>query len=272
MYYTAALFADDSLIAGELITRMETIFPKLSVNVYAPEGVDIDLGAFEQKPLGEFGPEEILIVLCEPVGEALDRFSSFDGSVIDLSGRLSLIEDVYNVFEPVQYIIGRINKDDRKDAYVTAHLPAAFFGKDGVDGLIGQTRSIFSFGSHEEGVFGGRLAFNMIMAEGEGRNGRPEAFAALTRELTGANLDIRIMPVSTAFLVDVYLPGSASVDFSGYFEAIDRPATVEEAAGLDVIGIIGEAKPPKMTFAGDYVRFINTQILMFLKEILGEEE
>ncbi|MGE4497786.1 MAG: hypothetical protein AB7E48_07890, partial [Deferribacterales bacterium] len=150
-----AVYANDSLLLGEILGRIEEEFPLLEVSIYSSEdylpSIAAEKPAYGVKNISELDDEEIAVVLGDP-GVHADAIRKLDGSIIDCTGIFSGYDDLYEVAEPIEYIIRRF-KGDKSKVKGSLMMPAALFGRNAIDDLISQTRNLFSFGRDKSKVF-----------------------------------------------------------------------------------------------------------------------
>ncbi len=163
--YSAAIYANENLLLTEVLERIENDLPTIGITLYGNSlaGSEISTATAEYtvNEAGKISEEEILIVLSDPQAD-VETIRKFDGTVIDMTGTFEgLMDEVYVVEDPVAYILNMV-ADDKEGVEAVATLPAAVFGKSGIDDLLSQTRELFAFTNAETKVFENRLAFNMF--------------------------------------------------------------------------------------------------------------
>ena len=94
---------------------------------------------------------ELLIMLAKPLNDD-GIFKNFDGTIIDITGyEFSKEAEVFQIYEPVRKILRNIAVPIA-DVSVVLSLPVCIYGKHGVEDLMQQTRSIFTFDEAERDV------------------------------------------------------------------------------------------------------------------------
>jgi len=69
----------------------------------------------------------------------MEFLKEFDGSVIDFTGTFTdVLDEVYLIEDPIAYILNSI-ETEKKNIEAVATLPAAVYGKSGIDDLLTQT-------------------------------------------------------------------------------------------------------------------------------------
>jgi len=254
------IFAGESLLLNEVITAIQGQMPEVSVNVYAEEEkmpvLQSEVPSAQIDKLSHFGDEDVLLVL--PGGEGLaDYAGGFDGSIIDAAGCYSEDGEICNVFNPVEYILYSVC-DNIDDIRGVCNLPAAVFGKDGVDDLINQTRHLLAFSDYNTKVIDFNLGFNVIT------EGNPlfDKYLTNIKDEIRKNFIFRLLPVSTGLILDIY-------------------GNTENVAGEDLYGKTGnltdiianeglvfrKENNGMVTVYGDYLHILTKQILDELKKL-----
>ncbi|WP_022849855.1 hypothetical protein [Limisalsivibrio acetivorans] len=267
--FSVAVFANDSLLLGEVLDKLEDEFPLFRYTVYSmPEYLPLiasDRPEISAKSIDELSDEDIMVVLSDP-GSAKKTIAKLDASIVDFTGIFDGDDDdVYIIREPLQYVAYHV-KGDRRSAFMSVSLPAAAFGKNGIDDLLSQTRELFSFTQHKSKVFDERLAFNVIVDPGQGK-GLLSGYVKSMSERTGMYVDARILPVSTIFMADLVTVGES------YFEPGEdfyqfKGESIAEAAESEGIGMIKTAEG-KVTLIGDYIKVVAVQAAAGVKEATG---
>jgi hypothetical protein len=265
--YTAAIYANDNLLLTEVLERIENDLPTIGFRLYgsslAGTSIMTSIDEYDVHPVAEF-EEEILIVLSDPQSD-LEHIKKFDGSIIDLTGSFEgLLDEVYTVEDPISYILKKLNGV----VNAVATVPAALFGKSGIDDLLAQTRELFAFTNTETKVFEDRLAFNMFFSDID--QGILSGYRQKLKQDTGVDVDIRMVPVSTGFVLDVYFKKDVNSNFT-FAVSPDKPlATLADAVSSENITQL-PSQGCRAGFAGDYIHTIVKQITDALKDITGED-
>lgn len=266
--YTAAIYANENLLLAEVLERIESDLPTIGINVYgnslAGTTITTNTGEYDVNKVEKFTDEEILIVLSDPQSD-VENIREFDGSVIDLTGSFEgLMDEVYTIEDPVALILNQL--EDKVDAIAT--VPAALFGKSGIDDLISQTRELFAFTSADAKIFQDRLSFNMFFSDID--QGILSGYRDKLKQDTELDVDIRMIPVSTGFVLDVYFEKDVNCTFNFCITNEDGFGTLSDVIGTEAIAQISCGKK-RATFAGDYIHTIVRQITDALKDITGED-
>jgi len=267
--YSAAIYANENLLLTEVLERIEGELPTFGINVYgnslAGTNITTSTGDYDIHPVGEFTEEEILIVLSDPQND-VEQIKKFDGSIIDLTGSFEgLLDEVYTVKDPVAFIL-----DNLKDvSAAVATMPVAVFGKSGIDDMLNQTRELFAFSNAEAKVFENRISFNMFFSDLD--QGLLSGYRQKLKQDTGVDVDVRMIAVSTGFVLDVYFKKEVNSNFT-FAKTSEQPFdTLSDVIGADEIVTLS-ASGYRASFAGDYIYTIVKQITDALKDITGEDE
>ncbi|QAR33137.1 hypothetical protein EP073_06905 [Geovibrio thiophilus] len=267
----AAVYANDSLLLGEVLGRIEEELPLLGVSIYSSEdflpAIAAEKPAYEAKNIKDLGDEEIAVILGDP-GIHADTLRKLDGSIIDCTGIFSGYDDLYEVAEPIEYIARRF-QGDRSKVRGSLLMPAALFGRNAIDDLISQTRNLFSFGRDNSKVFEERVAFNVLLGGDDSRN-IMSGYKKRLEETTGMTFNFRIIPVSTVFLADFFLGDNVVFAEEGGMFYEFTASSLEEAMENDGIGVIKHPSGSMISFTGDYIKVLTGQIVSHLKELTGE--
>lgn len=269
MQANVGIFAADLLIVTDLMAKLEQEMPLAKVTVYATEELAGSLpeGSDSLVKTGFTGmeQEDVMILLSDPGDDDRKWFTKFDGSIIDLTGTMQAhYEDVTDVEHPVVSAVRGLFADGRPLRGIVS-LPAAAFGKFGVEDLLEQTRSIYSFQPAEPKLFDTRIAFNVLFgAESEGGG----VTAKLKEQLAAAGItaDMRVLPISTAFIVDLFDTGDVTVPEQ--YQPMEDEADVAWICESDRIAVRSTAGGV-VTLTGDYVRIMVKNIMQTLKDVLG---
>lgn len=266
--YSVAVYANENLLLTEVLEKIESEFPLVDVTVYgntlANTSFTTATGEYDVKPAGMMSDVDILIVLSDP-SEDMEVIREYDGDIIDLTGTFDG-EEVYSVEEPLAYIINAMmQKPEEMDAVAT--VPAALFGKNGIDDMISQTRDLFVFSTAETKVFEDRLAFNIFFSDPE--QGLLAGYRQKLMSDTGVDVDVRMAPISTGFVLDVYFKKDVNKEFSNITDIVGFvPNMADAVAKPRPITITRNSR--RVSIAGDYLNVITGQIIEALKDITGE--
>lgn len=268
--YSAAIYANENLLLTEVLERIENDMPTVGIAIYsgslAGSTINTATEEYDVNPVGDLEKEEILIVLSDPQKD-VEQIKKFDGTVIDLTGTFEgLLEEVYTVEDPIAFILNSLQRGSAAGAVAT--VPAALFGKSGIDDMLSQTRELFTFSNSETKVFQERLAFNMFFSDSA--ESLLAGYKTKLKQDTGADVDIRMIAVSTGFVLDVYFKKEVNSNFT-FAVTPEKPyETISDVIGADSIVLLSSSGY-KATFAGDYIHSIVRQIIEALKDITGED-
>lgn len=268
--YSVAVYANENLLLSEVLEKLENDFPLLSVRVFGNSLAHTNLitatNEYDVLPAGMIKDEEMLILLSDPKDD-MELLKKFDGDVIDFTGTF-VGEDVYKIEEPVAYLINAMqSRPEDMDAVV--YLPAAVFGKNGIDDMINQTRELFAFSNVDTKVFEERLAFNMFFSHAE--QGILAGYLQKLKADTGVDADARLGAVSTGFVLDVYFKKDVNKEFSNITDTVGFVSTIADVCALQRPVVINRTKN-RVSIAGDYIRLICGQITDAVKDITGDEK
>jgi hypothetical protein len=144
-------------------------------------------------------------------------------------------------------------------------LPTAFFGKAGVESMMKETRSIFSFEDYES-IFDRRVSFNVNFF----RRNLPNAqFSSEIEELRalGLNLSVRLNSVSTAFVLDLFPKEPLKLPENFYYREAEGDISLEEITESDEAALLihEDDENPFYTIIGDYIHINTYAILKHIK-------
>lgn len=269
--YSAAIYANENLLLTELLERIEQDMPMLGISVYgsslAGSTVNTGTGDYDVSPVKSLNEEEILIVLSDPQAD-MEFLKEFDGSVIDFTGTFAdVLDEVYLIEDPVAYILNSL-ECDKSYVDAVATLPASVFGKSGIDDLLTQTRELFAFTNAETKVFDNRLAFNMFISDLD--QGILSGYRQKLKQDTEVDVNCRMIPVSTGFVLDVYFKKDVNSNFTFSYTFDRNCETLADIVSENNIVTL-QTTDRRASFAGDYIRVIVRQITDALKDITGED-
>ncbi len=263
-----AIFVDDYLLLLDFLSRVESEFPLLEYTIYGDkefaDSLEDTAEGYVETDLSSISEAEILILLAKPLKDENNIIKNFDGTVIDITGyEFGNDVEVFKIDEPVRKVLKNIAVPVA-DVTVTVSLPVCVYGKHGVEDLMQQTRSIFSFDEGESLVFHNRIAFNkhfnpLIAGLPVGKT--VDDFAA-----SGGDVSVRISPLSTVFEIDVFAKDAFGLkDDEGYFptESFFTAADISERSDIAVI-----PRRNAFTFVGDYVRVLIEDVMKKLREVM----
>ncbi|TCK60639.1 hypothetical protein [Seleniivibrio woodruffii] len=266
--FSAAVYANENLILSEVLEKLENEFPLISIKVFGNSLANSTLttatNEYDVLPAGMIDDEDILLVLSDPKDD-MEALKEYEGDIVDFTGTFTA-KDVYKIEEPIAYLVNavQVNKEDMEAA---AFLPAAVFGKSGVDDMINQTRELFAFTNTETKVFEERLAFNMFFSDME--TGLLAGFRQKLKADTGLDIDIRMGAISTGFVLDLYFKKDVNKDFGYITESVGFVPTMADVCSRKRPVTVFRSKN-RISIAGDYINVICAQITDSFKDIIGE--
>lgn len=263
-----AIFINDYLLLLDFLSKIEEEFPLLEYTVYGDKefaaSLEDSAEGYVETDLSLLKDAELLIMLAKPMHDDEKIIKNFDGTIIDITGyEFSQEAEVFKVYEPVRKILRNIAVPVA-DVSVVLSLPVCIYGRQGVEDLMQQTRSIFTFDDTESLVFHNRIAFNKHfnpVTAGLAVGQTVDDFAA-----SGGDISIRISPLSTVFEMDIFAKDMFGLkDDEGYFptESFFTAADVSERSDITVI-----PRRNGLTFVGDYVRVLIADIIKQMKEVI----
>ncbi|MGE4317783.1 MAG: hypothetical protein AB7E96_02660 [Deferribacterales bacterium] len=267
-HYSAAVYANENLLLTEVLDKLENEFPMMGIKVFgnslAHTALTTATNEYDVLPAGMVGEEEILLVLSDPKDD-LEVLKDFDGDIVDFTGTFTS-DEVYRIEEPLAYLINAMKtRPEEMDA--VAYVPAAVFGKNGIDDMINQTRELFTFTNNENKVFDERLAFNMFFSDRE-----EGILAGMRKKLeaeTGVDADLRLGAVSTGFVLDVYFKKDVNKEFGNITDMVGFIPTMADICSKPRPVLLSRTKN-RVSIAGDYISLICSQIMDAFKDITGE--
>ena len=262
-----AIFINDYLLLIDFLAKVEDEFPLLEYTIFGDKEFAASLEdtaeGYVETDLSLLKDAELLIMLAKPLNDD-GVFKNFDGTIIDITGyEFSKEAEVFQIYKPVRKILRNIAVTIN-DVSVVLSLPVCIYGKHGVEDLMQQTRSIFTFDEAENLIFQERIAFNKHfnpVTAGLPVGKTIDDFAA-----AGGDISVRISPLSTVFEMDVFAKDIFGLkDDEGYFptESFFTASDVSERSDITVI-----PRRNGLTFVGDYVRVLIEDILKKMKEVI----
>jgi len=261
------VYAKDMLLLTELLDLLDEKMPLAQVSVYSGKDYMPDAGSgrtVEIKDMKGIMDEDVFVILSD-ASEDIEEIKKFDSDIVDCTGIFEgVLEDVNIVSEPVKNIISSVSNISGNNIEVSAFLPVAIFGKNGIEDLLSQTRSVFSFQNKENRVISGNIAFNILFAESEGR-GVLGSYAANLEQETGVAVDVRLAPLSTVFMLDIYGADESCLDL---YEEIDLAQGLTQVSELNEI-YAAKTKGSKITLVGDYIKNLVYRVYENISELVG---
>ncbi|MGE4265925.1 MAG: hypothetical protein AB7F25_00685 [Deferribacterales bacterium] len=266
--FSVSVYANENLVLSEVLGKLEDEFPFVSLSVYgnslAHTSLSTATNEYDVLPAGMISGGDILLVLSDPKDD-MEILVQFEGDIVDFTGAMTG-DDVYHVEEPVAYLINAVQiKAEDMDA--VAMLPAAVFGKSGIDDMIIQTRELFTFSSAETKVFEERLPFNLFFSDMN--TGFLSGFRQKIMAETGVDVDIRMGAISTGFVLDLYFKKDVNKDFGYITESVGFVPTMADVCARKRPVTVFRSKN-RLSIAGDYINIICLQITDAFKDIIGE--
>ncbi|WP_303850363.1 hypothetical protein [Seleniivibrio woodruffii] len=266
--FSVSVYANENLILSEVLGKLEDEFPLTSISVYGNSLANTTLttatNEYDVFPAGMIKGDDILLVLSDPK-EDIEILKQFEGDIVDFTGAMTG-EDVYRVEEPIAYLINAVQIKP-EDMEAVALLPAAVFGKSGVDDMISQTRELFTFSNSETKIFEERLPFNLFFSDAG--TGFLAGFRQKITAETGVDVDIRMGAISTGFVLDLYFKKDVNKDFGYITESVGFVPTMADVCARKRPVTVFRSKN-RISIAGDYINIIGSQITDAFKDIIGE--
>ncbi len=264
-----AIFVNDYLLLLDFLSKLENEFPLMEYTIFGDEAFAESLEntaeGYVETDLSLIKDAELLIMLAKPLKDDEKVIKNFDGTIIDITGyEFSKDAEVFMIAEPVRKILQNIAVPV-SDVSVTLSLPVCIFGKHGVEDLMQQTRSIFTFDNVDNLVFHDRIAFN--------KHFNPVTAGLVVGKTVddfveaGGDISVRISPLSTVFEIDIFAKDVFALKSDdGYFpiESFFTAADISERNDVAVI-----PRRNSYTFVGDYVRVLIEDVMKKLREVVG---
>ena len=262
-----AIFINDYLLLLDFISKIEEEFPLLEYTVFGDKefasSLEDSAEGYVETDLSLLKDAELLIMLAKPMQDE-KVIKNFDGTIIDITGYdFAQDAEIFKVYEPVRKILRNIAVPV-SDVSVVLSLPVCIYGRQGVEDLMQQTRSIFTFDETKSLVFHNRIDFNKHfnpVTAGLQVGKTVDDFAS-----SGGDISIRISPLSTVFEMDVFATDMFGLkNDEGYFptESFFTASDVSERSDITVI-----PRKNGLTFVGDYVRVLIEDIIKQMKEVI----
>lgn len=262
-----AIFVNDYLLLLDFLAKIEEEFHLLDYTIFGDKefatSLDESAEGYIETDLSLIKEAELLIMLAQPLQDESD-IKNFDGTVINaVDYNFNASSEVFKVDEPIRKILKNIAVPI-KDASIVLSLPVCIYGKSGVEDLMQQTRSVFTFNDTYNLIFNDRIAFNkhfnpIISSLPVGRT--VDDFF-----VSGGSISVRISPLSTVFEMDIFAKGIVSLKndngysfLEGFFTASDVSESSEIVVMLLKNGL---------TFVGDYMRVFIKDIIEKMKEVM----
>lgn len=269
MNYKIAIYTTDYLLLLELSSVIETEFPDAQVTVFGDdaleESVDGSDDGYVLKDFARIHESDVLIILSDPKpihSEAV----KFEGTIIDATGGVFPPQsEVFQADEPIRGVLKNIAVPV-SDVSAVVQLPVCVFGKDGVEDLMRQTKEIFSFEETDNLFFENRIAFN-VHFNPENLSGFTVGKSIDAFAEAGGDINVRIGPLSTVFILDVYAKDSFVLKNDDGYKIIDGFFTLSDVSEVyDIFVII---RRNGYTFIGDYIRILVRNVVKKLNEVIG---
>ena len=233
-----AIFINDYLLLLDFISKIEEEFPLLEYTVFGDKefasSLEDSAEGYVETDLSLLKDAELLIMLAKPMQDE-KVIKNFDGTIIDITGYdFAQDAEIFKVYEPVRKILRNIAVPV-SDVSVVLSLPVCIYGRQGVEDLMQQTRSIFTFDETKSLVFHNRIDFNKHfnpVTAGLQVGKTVDDFAS-----SGGDISIRISPLSTVFEMDVFAKDMFGLkNDEGYFptESFFTASDVSERSDITV--------------------------------------
>lgn len=270
MNYKIGIYTTDYLLLLELNSRLESAYPAASVLVFGDKGLEesVEMSNVDDYVITDFGrlnEVEILIILSDPE-PIIKEVEKFEGTVIDAFGaEFSKNVEVFRVDEPVMSVLKNLDVNFNEISIV-CQIPVCAFGKCGVEDLMRQTKEIFAFEDSDNLVFENRIAFN-VHFNPTNLSGLPVAKSFETFQNDGGDVSLRILPVSTVFILDIYGQNPFTLKNDDLYKFVEGFFTMSEVAESG--DIFAVKRKNGYTFAGDYIRILIEAVIKKLDEVTG---
>lgn len=251
-----SVYAAEYLSMLEFMTSAEKELPEVKLFIYGEselmeslpaEAMDYFAGSFD-----ELLSNKILVLLSPLEDESL--IANYTGTVID-----AVSDPLFKLL----YSIVSINEE----SHLTLGLPLAVYGKDGVDSLMRETRSIYTFDEDVDSVLPMRIAFNMHFYKEALPGGIWENEIAELKKYTSLNL--RINPTSTVFVADIYCSEEIELPEDTGFFTPETDFSFEDINSSPRIALIRSPDDKMLTLAGDYLHMKTAELIEAVKRTLS---
>lgn len=271
--YKAAIYINDYLLLLELISRLDLELPSLEYTIYGSAAFEKTLEntaeGYVVTDLSGIEDAEILILLADPSLELekkdLDIIENFDGTIINATSfKFNKDVEVFEVVEPIRKILRNIAVPVGNTS-VILNLPVCIYGKDGVEDLMTQTKDIFTFENNDSSIFQHRIAFNKHF--NPVISGTAVEKSIIDFSEAGGDVSVRISPLSTVFVVDVFAKDSFGLKNPEGYNYTNDFFTANDVAERNDILVIQRRNG--LTFTGDYIRILIDGVLSNIREVTG---
>jgi hypothetical protein len=268
MYNSLGIILSDELIASELIKSLSIEYSGIDIKILAEFGNIHRIKNIFLSNCSFVGVEEILktecLIILTDIGHIIDKIKSYNGNIIDFSGCLkNLCENVYDIYEPIRYITNQLFLDSSRVSG-NIYLPAAVFGKAGVEELLNQMKNVYNFVNNRESYLGVNLPFNVIFLDHCASDVIKNYVAYMRKEIP-LTFSLRLIPVMTGLIADFFYNYNEEPDLS-CVELIDNCSDLIELINEKKIFGIHNAENFTITIIADYIDVIVSQILNILKD------
>ncbi len=265
-----AIFIDDYLLLLDFIGKVEEEFPTLEYKIFASrefaETLEDIAYSYIETDLSLLKDFELLVFLAKPSKDH-NIFKSFDGTVINgINYEFNKDVEVFKVYEPIRKILRNLAVPV-SDISVVLSLPVCIYGKAGVEDLMQQTRSVFTFDSVESLIFQERIAFNKHFNYNIG-DIRDIIISDTIKDFisSGGDISVRLSSLSTVFEMDVFGKDFFGLkDDNGYFPTESFFTATDVSERNDIVVI---TRNRGLTFVGDYERVFIEDIISKMKEVI----
>lgn len=265
MQYTIGVYSEEYLLLLELLLKLNSELPMAEVKTCAGaeliESLPVEVAEQISQDPNELKDCDVIILL----GKLPDEFfEDFDGTVIALQGFEPNFEDTITLQDPMMEYLYRLAERNRGLA-INIGLPMAIYGKAGVDMLMQETRSIYSFEQYDDSILPMRIAFNMHFYKNNLPGNVLQRDVEALRKL--ATVNTRINPISTVFVVDIFAPTKVTFPTGIEFTDVEQDFSLEDITQNHIAARITNGN--FYTIAGDYLHIRTFQILQAIKEALS---
>ena len=270
MQSTVGIYSSDYLLLLELTYLLENEMPDVRVELFGSkeflDGLPAEtLEQISEDPSGLLATD--VAVILSPLPGLADFPAKYDGTILDMSGAGGYsYDDTILLTDPLFALLTEIAAIN-SDIAITAGLPVAVYGRAGVDQLMQETRSIYSFENYEDGALPMRLAFNIHFYPEKLPGGILADSVENLRKY--APVSLRINPVSTAFIVDI--AGCRPLELPENLETFTpgEDFSLEDITSGSAIALLTASDGRLATLIGDYLHLKTATLLRAVKAALG---
>ncbi len=270
MNNVVGIYSDDYLLLLEFTYLLENELPDTEVKLFGKaeflEGLPSETLEQISGDINGLLETDVAVILGKlPKTDIFPQ--KYDGTIIDLSdGNDYVYSDTIMLADPLFALLTEIAKPN-ENLVMNISMPAAVYGRAGVDQLMQETRSVYSFENYDDSTLPMRMAFNIHFYADLLPHKALEGSVELLRKYCDVNL--RLNPVSTAFVVDITSPQAIPLPGGMNFFAPEGDFSLDDITSGGRIAAITTAGGRSHTLVGDYLHLKTATLLRAVKAALG---